>query len=77
MNVLGYMLKAADADAGRLAGLDSYGIGGAVIGKRCGWTQNIGAKARWRGPENLCRLRRGPLEVRHDNANSDFCGGDS
>lgn len=41
-----YGLKGASQAAGESLGLKIYGIGGAVVGKRCGWTQNIGKAAR-------------------------------
>jgi hypothetical protein len=45
-NVLAYLLKGADAETGRQLGLERYGEGGPIIGKRCGWTQNLGRAAR-------------------------------
>jgi hypothetical protein len=45
-DVLAYLLKAADAEAGRALGLARYGEGGKVIGKRCGRTQNLGEDKR-------------------------------
>ena len=41
-----YALKGASKEAGEALGLDGYGIGGLIVGKRCGWTQNIGKSAR-------------------------------
>jgi hypothetical protein len=43
---LGYILKGANADAAARFGLDRLEAGGLIIGKRCGTSQNIGAKAR-------------------------------
>ena len=40
--ILGYLCKAANPATGKALGLPRYGEGGRVIGKRCGWTQNIG-----------------------------------
>lgn len=44
--VLAYVLKAVDPLVGEAMGLDRGGEGGTVIGKRAGWTQNIGLAAR-------------------------------
>lgn len=44
--VLAYVLKAADPDTGRRLALPRYDEGGRVIGKRAGWTQNVGVAAR-------------------------------
>lgn len=46
--VLAYLLKAADGVTGRALGLPRYDEPGLVIGKRAGWTQNIGGSARAR-----------------------------
>jgi hypothetical protein len=43
---LGYVLKGASPEAASCFGLDRLEPGGRVIGKRCGTSQNIGAKAR-------------------------------
>jgi len=43
---LEYLLKGADSEAAELHGLGRIEPGGLVIGKRCGTSQNIGAKAR-------------------------------
>ena len=43
---LGYVLKGANAEAGIMFGLARLEAGGLIIGKRCGTSQNIGAKAR-------------------------------
>jgi hypothetical protein len=43
---LGYVLKGADAVAAEQFGLERLQAGGRIIGKRCGTSQNIGAKAR-------------------------------
>lgn len=43
---LGYVLKGANAEAAAKFGLERLEAGGRIIGKRCGTSQNIGAKAR-------------------------------
>lgn len=43
---LAYLLKGASPEAANQFGLDRLQHGGRVIGKRCGTSQNIGAKAR-------------------------------
>ena len=43
---LGYVLKGANAEAAAKFGLARLEAGGRIIGKRCGTSQNIGAKAR-------------------------------
>jgi len=43
---LAYVLKGASAEAASQFGLERLEAGGRVIGKRCGTSQNIGAKAR-------------------------------
>jgi hypothetical protein len=43
---LAYVLKGASAEAAAQFGLERLEPGGRVIGKRCGTSQNIGAKAR-------------------------------
>ena len=48
-NVTRYLLKAASTQTGEKLDLKRAGRGGRIIGKRCGWTQNIGAKARGEG----------------------------
>lgn len=45
-NVVRYLLKSASAEKGGQLGLTRHGRGGHIIGKRCGWTQNIGQAAR-------------------------------
>lgn len=45
-NVRRYLLKNVDLDAGARLGLQRCGDSGFVIGKRCGWTQNIGLRQR-------------------------------
>ena len=45
-NVTRYLLKAANAETGARLDLTRAGCGGEIIGKRCGWTQNIGKAAR-------------------------------
>jgi hypothetical protein len=44
--VLTYVLKGASPDAASQFGLERLESGGRIIGKRCGTSQNIGAKAR-------------------------------
>lgn len=44
-NVLAYLMKGADDETGTALGMKRFGESGIVIGKRCGWTQNIGAAA--------------------------------
>lgn len=44
--VRNYLLKYTDRETADALGLPLYGWTGAIIGKRCGWTQNIGARAR-------------------------------
>ena len=44
--VLAYMLKAADPLVAKAMALPRSGNGGEVVGKRAGWTQNIGQAAR-------------------------------
>lgn len=46
--VVRYLLKHATEPGGRRLGLKRCGERGRIVGKRCGWTQNIGAKARER-----------------------------
>lgn len=43
---LAYLLKGANPKAAAKFGLERLELGGLVIGKRCGTSQNIGAKAR-------------------------------
>lgn len=45
---LSYLLKGANAEAASQFGLERLELGGRVIGKRCGTSQNIAAKARKR-----------------------------
>lgn len=47
-NVRAYFMKGATSAAGKALGLEQFGIGGLIVGKRCGWTQNIGSAARKR-----------------------------
>ena len=47
-NVVRYLLKSASAEKGEQLGLTRHGRVGRIIGKRCGWTQNIGNVARIR-----------------------------
>ena len=44
--VLSYLLKYTDAETGEVLELMRRGEAGLVVGKRCGWTQNIGKAAR-------------------------------
>lgn len=44
--VLAYLVKAASAETGHALALPRHGEGGPIIGKRAGWTQNIGQAAR-------------------------------
>jgi len=44
--VRSYLLKGAAHQAGKALGLRRYGENGFVVGKRCGWTQNVGRAAR-------------------------------
>ncbi|MAP68223.1 MAG: hypothetical protein CL952_01720 [Erythrobacteraceae bacterium] len=41
-NVLRYVLKAASAETGTALDLSRAGCCGRIVGKRCGWTQNLG-----------------------------------
>ena len=43
---LAYVLKGASSEAASQFGLERLEPGGRIIGKRCGTSQNIGAKAR-------------------------------
>lgn len=43
--VSGYLLKGASVATGNVLGLRLYGETGRIVGKRCGWTQNIGKAA--------------------------------
>ena len=43
-----YVVKGTDPAAGEALALTRSGEGGRIVGKRCGWTQNIGAAARAR-----------------------------
>lgn len=45
-NVVRYLLKAASEETGARLSLTRCGRGGRIMGKRCGWTQNIGSRAR-------------------------------
>ena len=47
-NVVRYLLKSASADTGASLELTRAGRGGRIIGKRCGWTENIGRNSRLR-----------------------------
>lgn len=48
VGTLGYLLKGADDATAAALGLRDREPGGRIIGKRCGWSENIGAKARGR-----------------------------
>lgn len=43
---LAYLLKGASRESVNALSLPRHAAGGYVIGKRCGWSQNIGSKAR-------------------------------
>ncbi len=43
---LGYLLKGADKQTAEILGLAQLEPGGRVTDKRCGWSENVGAKAR-------------------------------
>ena len=45
-NVVRYLLKGASAETGVSLKLTRAGRGGKIIGKRCGWSQNLGIAAR-------------------------------
>ena len=45
-NVRRYLLKNVDVASGRDLGLKHKGQSGLIVGKRCGWTQNIGKSER-------------------------------
>ncbi len=45
---LAYLVKGASEETGRLLALPRSGEGGPIIGKRAGWTENIGRAARAR-----------------------------
>ncbi|MFN3371036.1 MAG: hypothetical protein ACK4Z0_05865 [Sphingomonadaceae bacterium] len=47
--VLAYVLKGVDEQAADILGLEQRAPGGCVIGKRCGWSENVGARARQGG----------------------------
>lgn len=49
-----YLLKGAHPDARQALGLTREAEGGAIIGKRCGWTQNIGRSAQSATRELTC-----------------------
>jgi hypothetical protein len=40
-----YHLKGSAPDVARELGLTTLKAGGSIIGKRCGWTQNLGSSA--------------------------------
>jgi hypothetical protein len=46
--VLGYLLKGSNPDAALLLGLERLETGGFITGKRVGWSDNIGSRARSR-----------------------------
>lgn len=48
-NITRYLLKAASVETGERLALTRAGRSGPIVGKRCGWTQNIGNKARGEG----------------------------
>jgi hypothetical protein len=43
---LAYVVKGANSEAAEAFALERRDAGGRIIGKRCGWSQNIGEKAR-------------------------------
>ncbi|MBY4636821.1 hypothetical protein K5P26_06665 [Sphingopyxis sp. XHP0097] len=43
--LVGYLLKGATTDTGAAICLNRHGEGGRIVGKRAGWTQNIGRLA--------------------------------
>lgn len=51
-NVVRYILKAGKAEAAARLGLSRSDEGGAIIGKRCGWTGNMSTKTKNYGAEN-------------------------
>lgn len=56
--LLAYLLKGASGEASTAHGLSRYGEGGTIVGKRAGWTQNVGEAAR-RGSDKSVRARIG------------------
>ncbi len=61
-NVTRYFLKAANETTGERLGLTRAGRGGRIVGKRCGWTQNIGKAAQRRTRAEFCHaLKERPL----------------
>ncbi len=48
MSVIGYVVKGANPDAAAILELDRVKGQGRIIGKRCGWSQNIGNAGRGR-----------------------------
>ncbi len=46
--VVGYLLKGLEQSSAATLGLRRHDEGGLVIGKRCGWSENIGAASRAR-----------------------------
>ena len=46
--MLAYLLKGADEATGEVLGLQKSGRFGWIMGKRCGWTENIGRAAQER-----------------------------
>jgi hypothetical protein len=53
--VLAYVLKDSDTDAAAALGI-GHAAGGRIIGKRCGTSRNIGAKARLSGSHKRSRV---------------------
>jgi hypothetical protein len=45
-NVVRYLLKSASPETGAALELTRTGRGGRIVGKRCGWTQNVGKRSR-------------------------------
>ncbi len=53
--LVGYLLKGATTATGSAMGLHRYSEGGRIVGKRAGWTQNIGKSARAERAESFVR----------------------
>ena len=45
-NVVAYVLKGAEPDVAQVLGLSKLEASGRVIGKRCGWSENLGVATR-------------------------------
>jgi hypothetical protein len=55
--VLSYVVKGANSEAAEAFALERQEAGGRIIGKRCGWSQNIGEKAR---TSSICPVPKNP-----------------